>query len=39
MPETTECTFCHRAVFASDVNSGGRCAECAGKREQDEDND
>lgn len=33
----TQCTLCNRAVRKSDVNSGGRCADCAGKREEDAD--
>lgn len=28
----TECSLCHRAVLEKDVNSGERCADCAGKK-------
>jgi formylmethanofuran dehydrogenase subunit E len=35
-----ECSLCGRAVYAKDVNSSGRCSECAGKRsDEDEDGD
>lgn len=40
MPElegSTTCTLCNRAVNASDVNSGGRCVNCAGKRDDEEE--
>jgi hypothetical protein len=32
----TTCSLCGRAVLKADVNSSGRCSECAGKHADDE---
>lgn len=34
---STTCALCNRAVNASDVNSSGRCVNCAGVRSDDTD--
>jgi hypothetical protein len=40
MPDgTTTCSLCGRVVFEKDVNSGGRCVDCAGVRADDKDED
>lgn len=41
MPDdaVTACTLCHRALYAKDANSRGRCVDCAGKRADDSDED
>ena len=42
MPEpegSTTCTLCNRAIYVKDVNSSGRCVDCAGKRSDDDEED